>query len=332
MADALTLVIATIVIALVFDFGNGMNDAANAISTIVATKVLSFRAATLLAMVFEISGVFIFTTAVAKTIGAGIVKLPSVTTEMVFAALIGAIIWLYLTTYFGLPISASHSLIGGLIGTAIVANGFQSLILPGILVIAAFIFAAPIIGMFGGMYFSVLIQWLFKKSMPSKVDKYFKKLQLVSASAYALSHGSNDAQKTIGVISLLLFSAGFLGSEFYIPFWVILISYVTIGLGTFIGGWKVVKTMGMKITKLKPVDGFCAETSGAATIIMCTLLGIPVSTTHVIAGSITGVGSTKRAKAVRWGIARRIVWAWLLTIPASAIVGALTYYISSAFL
>lgn len=331
MVDALTLVIVAVIIALVFDFGNGMNDAANAIATIVATKVLSFRAATLLAAFFNFIAIFFFTTAVAKTIGSGIVKLPNITTNMILATLIAAILWVYITTHLGLPISASHSLIGGLIGTAIVSSGFQSLILSGILLISVFIFIAPLIGMVGGVYFSILMQWLFRKARPSKVDKYFKKLQLVSASAYALSHGSNDAQKTIGIISVLLFSAGFLGTEFYIPFWVIVISYVTIGLGTFLGGWRVVKTMGMRITKLRPVDGFCAETSGAATIISCTLLGIPVSTTHVIAGSVAGVGSTKRIRGVRWGIARNIVWAWILTMPVSALVSALVYYTGSVF-
>ncbi len=332
MADALILVIATIIIALVFDFGNGLNDAANAISTIVATKVLSFRAAAVLATIFNIAGAFFFTVAVAKTIGKGLVDPSVVNTLIILAGLIGAIFWVYLTTYFGLPISASHALIGGFVGSAIAAVGFKYLIWSGIIKIVAFIAIAPIVGMIGGYWLSLVIIWLFKDSNPTKVNKYFKGLQLVSASVYSLGHGTNDAQKTMGIIAILLFSNGLLGSEFYVPFWVVIVSHLTIGLGTLIGGWRVVKTMGTRITKLKPVNGFCAETAGASVILGSTFFGIPVSTTHVISGSIIGVGATKRLTAVRWGVARRIVWAWILTIPISAFVGAITYSLISIIL
>lgn len=324
------LVILGIIIALFFDFGNGLNDAANAISTIVATKVLSFKAAALLSAIFNFIAAFFFTTAVAKTIGKGLINPDFVTVPIILAGIVGAIAWVYFATYLGLPISASHSLIGGFIGAALLVGGPKVLILSGIFLVLIFIFAAPIIGMIGGVMFSLLTLWIFKRSKPSKLDKYFKRLQIVSASLLSLSHGANDAQKTIGIIAILLYSGGLMAT-FHIPYWVILISYFTIGLGTYIGGKKVVKTVGTKITKLKPVHGFCAETSGMLTITFCSLLGIPVSTTHVISGSIIGVGTTRRVTAVRWNIARNIIWAWILTIPISALVGAMTYSIFDLF-
>lgn len=328
----LILVIIAIIIALVFDFGNGLNDAANAIATVVATRVLSLRAAVLMAAIGDFSGVFIFGVAVATTIGKGLIDPSVVNVYIIISGLIGAILWVYGATYFGLPISASHALIGGFVGSAIVAAGLKVVILSGLIKVITFIIIAPISGMIGGFLFLVLIMRIFKKANPVKVTKYFKRLQLISAFSYSLSHGANDAQKTMGIIAIVLFSSGFLGSEFYVPLWVIFASYTTIALGTLVGGRKVIKTMGMRLTNLKPVSGFCAETAGAATIISCSLAGIPVSTTHVIAGSIAGVGTTRRLSAVRWNIARNILWAWILTIPASAIVGGLLYFIVSFFI
>lgn len=329
---SLFLVIIAIIIALVFDFGNGLNDAANAIATVVATRVLSLRAAVLMAAIGDFSGVFIFGVAVATTIGKGLIDPSVVNVYIIISGLIGAILWVYGATYFGLPISASHALIGGFVGSAIVAAGLKVVILSGLIKVITFIIIAPISGMIGGFLFLVLIMRIFKKANPVKVTKYFKRLQLISAFSYSLSHGANDAQKTMGIIAIVLFSSGFLGSEFYVPLWVIFASYTTIALGTLVGGRKVIKTMGMRLTNLKPVSGFCAETAGAATIISCSLAGIPVSTTHVIAGSIAGVGTTRRLSAVRWNIARNILWAWILTIPASAIVGGLLYFIVSFFI
>ncbi len=327
----LGLVIIGIIIALLFDFGNGLNDAANAISTVVATKVLSFRAAALLSASFNFVAAFFFTTAVAKTIGTGLIDPSFVTVPIILSGMVGAIAWVYLATFLGLPISASHALIGGFIGAAVLVGGIKVVILSGVIIVLIFIFAAPIIGLIGATLFSLFVLWMFKKKNPHKLNKHFKKLQLVSASLFSLSHGANDAQKTIGIITLLLFSGGFL-KTFDVPYWAIIISYLTIGLGTLMGGRKVIKTMGLRLTKLKPVNGFCAETSGMLTVVFCSLLGIPVSTTHVISGSIVGVGLVKRAKSIRWHIARNIMWAWIITIPFSAIAGAATYSFFDLFI
>jgi len=254
--------------------------------------------------------------------------LPEVVTPyVIIGGLVGAIFWVYFTTYFGLPISASHSLIGGYVGSAIAAAGFKAVIFSGIMKVLVFIFIAPFLGLFVAFLFQLLVFHIFKKSDPSQVNKYFRKLQIVSASVYSIGHGTNDAQKTMGIMAILLFSAGFLGKEFYVPFWVILMSHASISLGTLAGGWKVIKTMGMRITKLQPVNGFCAETAGSSVVIGSTVFGIPVSTTHVISGSIIGVGLARRTSAVRWGIARQIVWAWILTIPVSAIIGGLSFLV-----
>jgi len=327
----LVLVVAAIIIALAFDFGNGLNDAANAIATVVATRVLSLRAAVLMAAIGNFSGVFVFGVAVATTIGKGLIDPSVVTVYIIISGLIGAILWVYGASYLGLPVSASHALIGGFVGSAVVAAGLKAVLLGGMFKIVAFIVVAPLLGMVGGFLFQVIIFWVFRKINPSKVNKYFKRLQLASAFSYSLSHGANDAQKTMGIIAIVLFSAGYLGAEFHVPFWVIISSYTVIALGTLVGGRRVIKTLGMKLTNLKPVNGFCAETAGAATIIGCSLAGIPVSTTHVISGSIAGVGTTRRVSAVRWGIARKIVWAWVFTIPASAFVGGALYYGVSFF-
>jgi len=327
----LVLVVAAIIIALAFDFGNGLNDAANAIATVVATRVLSLRAAVLMAAIGNFSGVFVFGVAVATTIGKGLIDPSVVTVYIIISGLIGAILWVYGASYLGLPVSASHALIGGFVGSAVVAAGLKAVLLGGMFKIVAFIVIAPLLGMIGGFLFQIIIFWVFRKINPSKINKYFKRLQLVSAFSYSLSHGANDAQKTMGIIAIVLFSAGYLGAEFHVPFWVIISSYTVIALGTLVGGRRVIKTLGIKLTNLKPVNGFCAETAGAATIIGCSLAGIPVSTTHVISGSIAGVGTTRRISAVRWGIARNIVWAWIFTIPASAFVGGVLYYGVSFF-
>lgn len=324
MADILIVLLA-IAAALLFDFYNGMNDAANSISTIVATRVLTPRSAVLMAAIGNFSAVFIFGVAVASMIGKGIVQAGAINEYIILAALAGSSAWVITATHKGLPISASHALIGGLIGSALTAKGAGSILTGGVMKVVAFIFIAPILGLMGGLLLMVATLWAFRRSAPAKVNKHFKKLQIASSFLYSLSHGSNDAQKTMGVITLLLFSAGYL-NKFEIPLWVTLLSYTTIALGTLIGGWKVVQTMGMKITKLRPVDGFCAESAGGLVILGSTFSGIPVSTTHVISGSIMGVGATKRMSAVRWGMARRIVAAWILTIPIAMAFAAAAYF------
>jgi len=329
MPEPILLIVLIVFLALVFNFANGMNDAANAISTIVATRVVPFRAAILLAAVFNSIGALVFGVAVATTIGKGIVDPSTINTYVVLSSLVGAIIWVFLTTWLGLPISVSHSIIGGFVGAALVHSGISSIILPKVLMVASFIFIAPLLGLIGSFLFSALVLHLFKKSSSSKVNKYFKKLQLISASIYSLGHGTNDAQNTMGIIAILLFINGFLGATFHVPVWVILASTITMGLGTYAGGRRVIKTMGMRITKIKPVDGFCAETSGAGTIILCSLMGIPVSTTHVISGAIVGTGLTKRISAVRWVVARKVMLAWIVTLPLSALLSGVIYSIIS---
>lgn len=326
----LTLLI--IVIALAFDFLNGMNDAANSIATIVATKVLSPKMAVAWAAFFNFIAAFGFGVHVANTIGKGIVETAVVDQYLILSTLIGAVIWTHACTRLGLPISVSHSLIGGLAGSAIVKAGFGSLVSSGLIKVSIFIVLSPVIGLILGTIFMIIVLWIFRNSKAKKIDKTFRIGQLVSSAAFSLGHGTNDAQKTMGIISILLYTGGYLGDEFYVPFWVIIISHTAIGLGTLAGGWKVIKTMGMKLTHLKPIGGFCAETAGAVVLIMTSLFGIPVSTTHTITGSIMGVGMVKRLTAVKWGVAGRIVWAWVLTIPLTALVSALVYFIIEQFL
>lgn len=321
------LVIVIIIIALSFDFLNGMNDAANSIATVVSTKVLTPTQGVAWAAFWNFAAVFIFGVHVAKTIGKGIVEADVINEYVVLAALIGAIAWVFTCTRFGLPISVSHSLIGGLIGPALLIGGTSVLISSGIIKVALFIFLSPIIGFFLGYLIMVGTMWIFRKRSPRKVDGIFRVMQLLSSAVFSLGHGSNDAQKTIGIITILLFSTGFLQGEFHVPTWVIFASYLTIGAGTLAGGWKVIKTLGTSLTHLKPVQGFCAETAGALTVIGSTLGGIPVSTTHTITGSIMGVGSVKRLSAVRWGVAGNIVLAWVLTIPATVIMSGGAYLI-----
>jgi inorganic phosphate transporter, PiT family len=322
------IIIALIFLALLFDFLNGFHDSANSIATIVSTRVLSPRYAVIWAAFFNFIAFLFFGLHVANTIGKGIIDINIVDKGIIFGALIGACGWNLFTWYAGLPTSSSHALIGGMIGAALVKAGPGSLVWKGITKTVIFIFVSPIVGLLLGLGFGIFVYWLFRRSTPFKVDHLFRKGQLVSAALYSLGHGGNDAQKTMGIIASLLFSAGLLGSKFYIPFWVVLACHAAIALGTMFGGWRIVKTMGQKIVKLKPVDGFCAESGAAITLFISSFFGIPVSTTHTITGSIMGVGSLKRLSAVKWGVAGKILWAWILTIPCSALIAALAYKIA----
>jgi PiT family inorganic phosphate transporter len=320
------LIIFIILLALLFDFINGMNDAANSVATVISTHVLSPRLAVLWAAFFNFFAAATFGVHVATTIGKGIIDTAIVTPAMILATLVGAIVWSYFCTHVGIPISVSHSLVGGLVGTAIVKSGVKALIMSGIIKVFLFIFLAPLLGLVLGYLIMVAVYWICRKQHPQVVDRWFRRLQLISAAFYSLGHGTNDAQKTMGIISMLLFSTGLLGKTFYVPFWVIISCYFAIAMGTLAGGWRVIKTLGMKIIKLRPVHGFSAETAAAISILFSSTLGMPVSTTHTITGSIIGVGLTSKFKAVRWGLAYRIVWAWVLTIPSSAILSAICWY------
>ena len=326
---ALWIVVMLVVLAIAFDFMNGFHDAANSIATVVSTGVLRPVHAVVFAAFFNFIAIFIFHLSVAATVGKGIVQPGVVDTHVVFGALVGAISWNLLTWYYGIPSSSSHALIGGIVGAVIAKAGVGQLIASGIVKTVAFIFVSPFLGYLLGSLMMVAVAWLFRRTRPGRVDKWFRRLQLVSAGAYSLGHGGNDAQKTIGIIWMLLIATGYTSAtDAMPPGWVIWSCYIAIGLGTMFGGWRIVKTMGQKITKLKPVGGFCAETGGAMTLFLASWLGVPVSTTHTITGAIVGVGSTQRASAVRWGVAGNIVWAWILTIPASALVAALGYWVS----
>ncbi len=327
----LSLVIVIIVIALIFDFLNGFHDAANSIATIVSTRVLSPKLAVVWAAFFNFVAFLVFGTHVANTIGIGIVHEEAVTYLVILAALIGACIWDLITWWLGLPTSSSHALIGGFAGAAVIHYGTKSLIWAGLSKVVIFIVVSPLLGMSIAMATSIIVHWIVRFNSPWRVDKYFRRLQLVSAGLYSLGHGGNDAQKTMGIIAILLYKAGYLGETFFVPFIVVIGCHAAIALGTLFGGWRIVKTMGMRMTRLKPIGGFCAETSGAMTLFMVTSLGIPVSTTHTITGAIVGVGATNRLSAVRWGIAGRIVWAWILTIPGSALISAATYLLAGKF-
>jgi len=314
------------IVALIFDFLNGFHDAANSIATVVSTRVLSPRQAVLWAAFFNFVAAFVFGTAVAKTIGGGMIRLEMVNLTVILAGLLGAIFWNLFTWYFGIPVSSSHALIGGYAGAAFAKAGWQAIVLSGWTKTLLFIVLSPLIGMALGFFLMVAVLWLCRDYAPRRADTYFRRLQLCSAAAYSLGHGTNDAQKTMGIIAGVLFTAGIL-DHFYIPYWVVLLAHTAIGLGTLAGGWRVVKTMGMKITKLKPIGGFCAETAAAVSLFGTAMAGIPVSTTHTIAGGIMGVGSVQRLSAVRWGVARTIVWAWVLTIPVSALAAAGAYLV-----
>jgi PiT family inorganic phosphate transporter len=330
MDPTLLAVVALIAVALTFDYINGFHDAANSIATVVSTRVLTPGQAVVWAALFNFLAAFTFGTAVASTIGKGMIDISVVTPTVIFGALVGAIVWDLITWYVGLPTSSSHALVGGYAGAAIAKAGWASLIASGWTKTLAFIVLSPIIGMALALVISVITQWIFQGFKPARVDKWFRRLQLLSAAAYSLGHGTNDAQKTMGIIAGLLVTAGYL-HEFAIPIWVILAAHAAIALGTLTGGWRIVHTMGSKITKLQPFGGFAAESAGAITLFTASSFGIPVSTTHTITGAIIGVGAVKRLSAVRWGVARQIVWAWLLTIPAAASIAALTYWTSALF-
>jgi len=327
MEIGLGTLIFLVVLALAFDFMNGLHDAANSIATVVSTGVLKPHHAVAFATFFNFVAIFVFHLKVAATVGKGIVDPAIVDQYVVFGALVGAISWNGITWFFGLPSSSSHALIGGLIGAAVAKMGFSSLVATGIGKTVLFIFVSPLLGFVLGGLLLVLVSWICRRSSPWKVDRWFRRLQLISAAAYSLGHGGNDAQKTIGIIWVLLIAANVAGAEESVPAWVIISCYIALALGTLFGGWRIVKTMGQKITKLKPVHGFCAETGGAITLFLATGLGIPVSTTHTITGAIVGVGSTRKVSAVRWGVAGNIVWAWVFTIPASAFIAAVSWFI-----
>jgi PiT family inorganic phosphate transporter len=313
-----------IAVALLFDYINGFHDAANSIATVVSTRVLSPGKAVIWAAFFNFVAAFTFGTAVARTVGAGMVDLEVVSFAVIFGGLTGAIIWDLITWYFGLPTSSSHALIGGYAGAAVAKAGFAAIIPGGWTKTLIFIVLSPLIGLVFGLGLMTAIFWLFRWMPPSRVDRWFRRLQLVSAAFFSLNHGANDAQKTMGIIAGVLFAAGYI-QTFYIPYWVILTAHAAIGLGTLAGGWRIIHTMGSKITKLEPVSGFAAETGAAFALLIATQTGVPVSTTHAITGAIVGVGSTRRLSAVRWGVAGQIVWAWVLTIPAAFLIASATY-------
>jgi inorganic phosphate transporter, PiT family len=323
----LLTVVLLITVALAFDYINGFHDAANSIATVVSTRVLSPGQAVVWAAFFNFIAAFTFGTAVAKTIGKGMIDLNAVTFAVIFGGLMGAIIWDLITWYYGLPTSSSHALIGGYAGAAIANAGLSAIIASGWTKTLIYIVLAPMIGLTMGLLLAVAIFWIFQRASPMKIDRVFRKLQLVSAALYSLGHGGNDAQKTMGIIAGVLVTAGYM-KTFAIPVWVILAAHAAIALGTLSGGWRIIHTMGSKITRLQPVGGFAAETAGAMTLFLATALGIPVSTTHTITGAIVGVGATRRLSAVRWGVAGRIVWAWVLTIPMSAAIGAIVFWLA----
>jgi PiT family inorganic phosphate transporter len=326
MDPALAGLVTIILVAFVFDFLNGFHDAANSIATVVSTRVLTPGKAVIWAAFFNFAAAIGVGTAVAKTVGSGMIDLGVVTYAVILAGLLGAIVWDIITWVYGLPTSSSHALFGGYAGAAVAKAGFSAVILSGWTKTIVFIVVAPVIGLIVGLVTTMITMWVFRGFTPSRVDRWFRKLQLVSAASFSLMHGANDAQKTMGIVAGALFAGGFI-STFYIPWWVELAAYTAISLGTLSGGWRIIKTMGQRITKLQPVGGFAAETGAAVAIGIATVFGVGISTTHTITGAIVGVGATRRVSAVRWGVAGQIVWAWILTIPASALIGAAAYYL-----
>ena len=336
METSLYLIVPIILIALIFDFTNGMHDAANSISTVVSTRVLSPRQAVVWAAFFNFIAFLVFHTGVATTIGKDMVDIGIVDAYVILAGLIGAIAWNLITWYFGLPSSSSHALIGGYAGAAIAKGGFGAIIIAcswdnSWIRTLTFLIVAPLLGLFVGLILKVIATWVVYRQSPTAIDKWSRIFQLFSAAAFSLGHGGNDAQKTMGIISSLLVTGGLI-QEFEVPLWVVLSAHAAIAMGTLTGGWRIVKTMGQRITKLRPIDGFCAEAAAASSIFLSTHLGIPVSTTHVITGAISGVGAINRLSAVRWGVTLRIVWAWIFTIPASGLIALLLYYLIRLFL
>ena len=325
MAGSLYLIIALIAVALLFDFLNGLHDAANSIATVVSTRVLSPGVAVVFAAFFNFIAFLFFGVHVAATIGTGLISPEVVNWQVIFGALMGAISWNLITWWGGIPSSSSHALIGGLVGAGIASGGVDAVIVPGIVKTAGAIIWSPLLGLTLALILWLVVAWIVRRSTPFAVDQRFRVLQLGSAALYSIGHGGNDAQKTMGIIAGLMFAEGMLGDEFYVPFWVVISCYSVLALGTLVGGWRIVKTMGSKITRLRPVQGFCAETAGAATLYLATSLGVPVSTTHTITGAIIGVGAARRVSAVRWGIAASILIAWIVTLPAAALIGAAFY-------
>src|SRR3954447_20396551 len=327
LALALPVLIGLIAVALLFDFLNGLHDAANSIATIVSTRVLKPQYAVAWAAFFNFIAFLFFGLHVAQTLGTGIVAANVVDARVIFGALTGAIVWNVITWAAGIPSSSSHALVGGMLGAGLAKVGLSAVVWDGVLKTAGAIVASPLLGFLLALLLVLIVSWLFVRFTPYAVDRYFRNLQFVSASLYSLGHGGNDAQKTMGIIAVLLYSQGHLGDKFYVPFWVVLTCQLAMGLGTLFGGWRIVKTMGSRITRLTPMQGFCAETGGAITLFVATNLGVPVSTTHTVSGAIVGVGAAKRVSAVRWGVAREIVIAWILTLPAAAILGAVFYFL-----
>ena len=328
---ALPLLIALIGVALLFDFLNGLHDAANSIATIVSTRVLRPQYAVAWAAFFNFIAFLFFGLHVAETIGKGIIDPGIVTPQVIFAALMGAIIWNVVTWIFGIPSSSSHALIGGLIGAGVAKTGGSAIVFSGVFKTVLAIFMSPMIGFLLALFLVLIVSWVFVRQTPFAVDRTFRVMQFVSASMYSLGHGGNDAQKTMGIIAVLLFSQGYLGSTFHVPFWVVISCQAAMAVGTLFGGWRIVHTMGSKITKLNPMQGFCAETGGALTLFGATWLGIPVSTTHTITGAIVGVGAAKRVSAVRWGLASNILIAWIITLPSAALISAAFYFVAALF-
>ena len=329
---SLAVVVVLVLVALAFDFMNGFHDAANAIATITSTRVLKPHQAVLLAAFFNFAALFVFQLKVAATVGKGIIDPSVVDHYVVFGALIGAISWNVITWWYGIPSSSSHALIGGLVGAAVAKAGIESLVAPGLLKTVAFIVISPLLGFLLAAMFLVSVSWIFARSTPARVDKWFRRTQLVTCSLYSLGHGGNDAQKTVGIIWMLLIAAGLSGASQPVPAWVVIACYVTIALGTAFGGWRIVKTMGQRITKLRPYNAVCAEMAGSTTLFLATALGIPVSTTHTITGAIVGVGAAQQVSAVRWGVAGNLVLAWVLTIPCTAFIAAVAWWLGQRLL
>ena len=333
MNEQVFLVMAALVaVALLFDFMNGFHDSANSIALMVSTRLLTPQAAVIWAAFFNFIAFLFFGLHVANTVGSGIVSPAIIDNAVIFGALCGAISWNVITWYFGIPSSSSHALVGGLVGAALSKAGWGAIIAKGLIKTSAAIILSPLLGLLLALIMSIALLWILEKSLPHQAERKFNKLQFISSSLYSLGHGGNDAQKTMGIITVLLFANGYLQGEFHVPFWVVLSCQVAMALGTLFGGWRIVKTMGMGITRIRPTGAFCAQTSGAATLLLATSLGIPVSTTHTITGAIVGVGMSRRISAVRWGIAGRIIWAWVLTIPASGLIAAVFWYLGTLFM
>ncbi|MES2181988.1 MAG: inorganic phosphate transporter [Pseudomonadota bacterium] len=332
MDHAIVIMAVLVLVALIFDFMNGFHDAANSIALMVSTRLLTPQAAVVWAAFFNLIAFLFFGLHVANTVGSGIINKEIIDNAVIFGALGGAISWNLITWWFGIPSSSSHALVGGLVGAGLAKAGWSAVVVQGLIKTSLAIILSPLFGMLLALILMIVVLWIFEKSSPYPTERRFNKLQFLSSSLYSLGHGGNDAQKTMGIIAVLLYANGYLHGEFHVPFWVVISCQVAMGLGTLFGGWRIVRTMGMGITRIRPSGGFCAQTSGAIALFIATSLGIPVSTTHTITGAIVGVGLSRRVSAVRWGLASRIVWAWVLTIPSAAFIAAISYHFGRAFL